>query len=86
MEEKTQRKKVDRRVNKFSIAPPTPNLKPAGKPLNSKAAARYLNTTKNTLFSLCRQCLITYYLNGNAFEFYIVHLDDFKFRCMRNGG
>jgi hypothetical protein len=84
MAEKKQRKKVEQRINKFIIAPPTPNLEPTGKWYNAKNAAKYLRLSMNTLYSRCRNMLITFYVNGNAFEFNQVHLDDYLLRCRRN--
>lgn len=78
------KKKITHRKT-FKIAPPTPNLLINGRPLNSKNAAKYLGISRNTLFKRCIENLITYFVNGNAFEFYTVHLDDYKHRCCRNG-
>ncbi len=41
------------------------------------------NNSKNTLYAWSRANLIIYFINGNAFEFYYVHLDDYKKRCRK---
>jgi hypothetical protein len=75
---------VEQRIKKFSIAPPTPNLKPTGKCYDAKNAAKYLWMSLNTLYSRCKEKLIVFYEDGNIFKFNEVDLKDYMQRCKRN--
>jgi hypothetical protein len=78
------RKKVEQRIDKFKIAPPTPNLAPAGKWYDAKNAAKFLRVSPNTLYLWCRHKLIVFYDKGSRFDFNEVDLVDMLQRCKRN--
>jgi hypothetical protein len=84
MAEKKQRKKVEQRINKFKIAPPNPHLTPTEKWYNVINAAKRLRISTNTLYRRCRQKLIIFYMNGNAYEFNEADMIDYEQRCKRN--